>query len=117
MALLVAVLVEPKELAHVDFDRAAGAACLGERRRLGGIADVVEEQASRAGGEDERGDAAPAHLVEHVGNGAVAARDNHAIEFAHVCHGVLGLHAIADKTHHDLVAALRKGVCECVDFI
>ena len=31
--------------ALVDLDRAAGAACLGERRRLGGIADVVEEQA------------------------------------------------------------------------
>ena len=117
VALLVAVLVEPKELAHVHFDRATGAASLGKRRRLGGITDVVEEQAGRTGGEDERGDTASAHLVEHVGDGAVAARDHHAIEFAHVCHGVLGLHAIADKAHHDLVAALREGVRKCVDFI
>ena len=105
------------KLAHVHFDRATGAASLGERRRLRGIADVVEEQAGRAGGEDERGDAASAHLVENVGDGAVAARNHHAIKLAHVCHGVLGLHAIADKTHHDLVAALREGVRERVDFI
>ena len=117
MALFVAVLVEPKELAHVYFDRAAGATCLGKRRCLGGIADVVKEQAGRAGGENERGDAAAAHLVEHVGDGAVAARDDHAVELANVCHGVLGLHAIADKAHHDFVAALCKGVRECVDFI
>ena len=117
VALLVAVLVEPKELTHVDFDRATGTAGLGERRCLGGIADVVEEQAGCAGGEDERGDTAPAHLVEHVGDGAVAARNDHAVKLAHVCHGILGLHAIADKTHHDLVAALREGVRECVDFI
>ena len=117
MALLVAVLVEPKELAHVYFDRATGAASLGKRRCLGGITDVVKEQAGCAGGEDERGDTAPAHLVEHVGDSAVAARNDHAVELAHVCHGVLGLHAITDKTHHDLVAALREGVRECVDFI
>ena len=117
MALLVAVLVEPKELAHVDFDRATGTAGLGERRRLRGIADVVEEQAGRTGGEDERGDTAPAHLVEHVGDGAVAARNDHAIKLAHVCHGILGLHAIADKNASRLVAALREGVRECVDFI
>ena len=117
VALLVAVLVEPKELAHVHFDRATGAAGLGERRGFGGVANVVEEQAGRAGGEDERGDTAPAHLVEHVGDGAVAARNDHAIEFAHVRHGILGFHTIADKTHHDLVAALREGVRECVDFI
>ena len=73
VALFVAVLVEPKELTHVRFDGTADAAGLGERRGLGGIADVVEEQAGRAGGEDERGDAASAHLVEHVGDGAVAA--------------------------------------------
>ena len=117
MALFVAVLVEPKELAHVRLDGTADAAGLGERRGLGGIANVVKEQASRAGGEDERGDAASAHLVEHVGDGAVAARNHHAIKLAHVCHGVLGFHAIADKTHHDLVAALREGVRERVDFI
>ena len=117
MALLVAVLVEPKELAHVHFDRATGAASLGKRRCLGGIADVVEEQAGCAGGEDERGDTASAHLVEHVGDGAVAARNDHAIKLAHVCHGVLGFHAIADKAHHDLVTALREGVRERVDFI
>ena len=86
-------------------------------RRLGGIADVVKEQAGRAGGEDKRGDTAPAHLVEHVGDGAVAARNDHAIELANVRYRVLGLHAIADKTHHDLVAALREGVRERVDFI
>ena len=117
VALLVAVLVEPKELTHVHFDRAAVAASLGECRRLGGIADVVKEQAGRAGGEDKRGDTAPAHLVEHVGDGAVAARNDHAIELANVRYRVLGLHAIADKAHHDLVAALCKGVRECVDFI
>lgn len=117
MALLVAVLVEPKELTHVHFDRAAVAASLGECRRLGGIADVVKEQAGRAGGEDKRGDTALAHLVEHVGDGAVAARNDHAIELANVRYRVLGLHAIADKTHHDLVAALREGVRERVDFI
>ena len=117
VALLVAVLVEPKELAHVHFDRATGAASLGKRRCLGGITDVVKEQAGCARGENERGDTAPAHLVEHVGDGAVAARNDHAIEFAHVRHGILGFHTIADKTHHDLVAALREGVRECVDFI
>ena len=117
MALLVAVLVEPKELAHVDFDRATGTASLGKRRCLGGITDVVEEQAGRTGGEDERGDTASAHLVEHVGDSAVAARNDHAVKLAHVCHGVLGFHAIADKAHHDLVAALCKGVRECEDFI
>ena len=117
VALFVAVLVEPKELTHVRLDGAAGAAGLGERRGLGGIANVVEEQAGRAGGKDERGDAASAHLVEHVGDGAVAARNDHAIKLAHVRHGILGFHTIADKTHHDLVAALREGVRECVDFI
>ena len=117
VALLVAVLVEPKELTHVDLDRAACAAGLGECRRLGGIADVVEEQACRARGKDECGDAASAHLVEHIGDGAVATRDHHAIELAHVCHGVFGLHTVADKAHHDLVAALREGVRECEDFI
>lgn len=40
-----------------------------------------------------------------------------AIELANVRYRVLGLHAIADKTHHDLVAALREGVRERVDFI
>ena len=109
-ALFVAVLVEPKELAHVHFDRATGTAGLGKCRCLGGITDVVKEQAGCAGGEDERGDAASAHLVEYVGDGAVAARNHHAIKLAHVCHGVFGFHAIADKTHHDLVAALREGV-------
>ena len=83
----------------------------------GGFDDVVEEQAGRTGGEDERGDTASAHLVEHVGDSAVAARNDHAVKLAHVCHGVLGFHAIADKAHHDLVAALCKGVRECEDFI
>ena len=58
-----------------------------------------------------------AQTIEHVGDGAVAARNHHAIKLAHVRHGVLGFHAIADKTHHDLVTALREGVRERVDFI
>ena len=56
-----------------------------------------------------------AQAVQDVGDGAVAARDDDAIEGADVGDRILRLHAVSDEAHADLVAAHREGARERED--
>ena len=58
-----------------------------------------------------------AQAVQDVGDGAVAARDDDAIEGADVGDRILRLHAVSDEAHADLVAAHREGAREREDLV
>ncbi len=109
MALSLPSSSSQKELTHVDLDRC------GRRGRPWrvppprGIAYVVEEQACRARGKTS-GDAASAHLVEHVETVPSPPRDHHAIELAHVRHGVPPMPSPPIKRITTRRRTLREGV-------
>ena len=93
------------------------AACLGKGGSLRRVADVVEEQACCARREDEGGDMCVAQTIEHVGDGAVTARDHHAVKRGDIARGVFWLHALTDEAHGDFVPCLSEGVGKGIDLV
>ena len=89
----------------------------GKGRGFRRVADVVEEQVGGAGGEHQDGHAGVAHVVEHVGDAAVAAGYHHAVELVYVCGRVFGLHAVAQKAHDHLVPRLGEELGKGEDLV